>query len=173
MSSWGNLDNVAIAGTVTVYTTNTTINGSTTYFTSNIKDGDYILVAGQKYQVANVISDTAGNLTSVASANTSGATAYIQQGPKYIANVAVSENVYTIQRVYGVDRQEIGVANTAANASHTGWVHYWDYTDANNSFRRKSEVLVAMSKNFATNSTFHVQVTGFDADDDTVIPDSA
>ena len=171
MSSWGNLDNVAAVGTVTAYAGNSRVNGSSTAFTSNVKDGDYVIITGQKFQVATVTSDTVLDLTSNGKA-AAGATMYIQQGPKYIANVAVSENVYTIQRVYGVDRQEIGVANTAANASHTGWVHFYDYTDANNSYRRKSEVLVAMSKNFATNATFHVQVTGFDADDDTVIPDS-
>lgn len=172
MSSWGNLDNVVATGTVTAYAGNTRVNGSSTLFTSNVKEGDYVFITGSKFQVATIASDTSMELTSNGKA-VSGATLYIQQGPKYIANVAVSENVYTIQRVYGVDRQEIAVANTAANASHTGWVHFYDYTDANNSYRRKSEVLVAMSKNFATNSTFHVQVTGFDADDDTVIPDSA
>lgn len=172
MSSWGNLDNVAATGTVTAYAGNSRVNGSSTLFTSNVKEGDYVIITGSKYQVATITSDTVLDLTGNGKAVT-GATLYIQQGPKYIANVALSDNVYTIQRVYGVDRQEIGVANTAANASHTGWVHYWDYTDANGSFRRKSEVLVAMSKNFATNSTFHVQVTGFDAADDTVIPDSA
>jgi hypothetical protein len=172
MSSWGNLDNVVATGTVTAYAGNSRVNGSGTAFTSNIKEGDYVLITGSKYQVATIASDTSLELTSNGKA-ASGATMYIQQGPKYISNTAISDNVYTIQRVYGVDRQEIGVANAAANASHTGWIHYWDYTDANGSLRRKSEVLVAMSKNFATNATLHVQVTGFDAADDTVIPDSA
>jgi len=171
MSSWGNQDNVAAIGTVTAYAGNSSVNGSSTAFTSNVKDGDYVFITGQKFQVARVTSDTALELTSNGKA-ASGATLYIQQGPKYIANVAISENQYTIQRVYGIDRQEVAVANTAANASHTGWVHFYDYTDANNSYRRKSEVLVAMSKNFASNSTFHVQVAGYDANDDTVAPDA-
>lgn len=171
MSSWGNLDNVAAQGTVTAYAGNARVNGSGTAFTTNVNAGDYVFITGQKFQVATVTSNTVLDLTSNGKA-AAGATLYVQQGPKYIANVDISENVYTIQRVYGVDRQEIGVANAAANASHTGWIHFYDYTDANNSYRRKSEVLVAMSKNFATNSTLHVQVTGFDADDDTVIPDS-
>jgi hypothetical protein len=168
MSSWGNLDNVAATGTVTAYAGNTRVNGSGTAFTSNIKEGDYLTITGSKYQVATIASDTSLELTSNGKA-VSGATAYIQQGPKYISNVAVSENVYTIQRVYGVDRTEIGVANAAANASHTGWIHFTDYTDANGSYRRKSEVLVAMSKNFNANVTGHLQT---DAADDTVLPDS-
>ena len=168
MSSWGNLDNVAATGTVTAYAGNTRVNGSGTAFTSNIKEGDYLTITGSKYQVATIASDTSLELTSNGKAE-SGATAYIQQGPKYISNVAVSENTYTIQRVYGVDRVEIGVANAAANASHTGWIHFMDYTDANNSYRRKSEVLVAMSKNFNANATGHLQVDG---NDDLVLPDS-
>jgi hypothetical protein len=171
MSAWGDQDNVAAVGTVTAYAGNSRVNGSSTAFTSNVKEGDYVFITGQKFQVATITSNTVLDLTSNGKA-VSGATLYVQQGPKYIANVAVSENVYTIQRVYGIDRQEIGVANTAANASHTGWVHFYDYTDANGGYRRKSEVLVALSKNFASNSTFHVQVAGYDADDDTVAPDT-
>ncbi len=174
MSSWGNLDNVAAIGTVTSYTGNTRVNGSGTAFTSNIKEGDYLIITGTKFQVATVTSDTVLDLTNNGKA-ASGATAYVQQGPKYIGNVALSENVYTIQRVYGVDRDEINVANAAANASHTGWVHFMDYTDAQGSYRRKSEVLVAMSKNFAANATgvVHGVGAGTDADDDIVLPDSA
>lgn len=168
MSSWGNLDNVAATGTVTAYAGNTRVNGSGTAFTSNIKEGDYLTLTGTKFQVATIASDTVLELTGNGKA-VSGATAYIQQGPKWISNVAVSENVYTIQRVYGADRVEIGVANAAANASHTGWIHFMDYTDANGNYRRKSEVLVAMSKNFNANATGHLQV---DANDDTVLPNS-
>lgn len=173
MSSWGNLDNVAAIGTVTAYAGNTRVNGSSTAFLSNIKDGDYVTITGTKFQVANVTSNTVLDLTSNGKA-VSGAKAYVQQGPKYISNVALSENVYTIQRVYGVDRVEIAVANAAANAHHTGWVHFYDYTDSQGNYRRKSEVLVAMSKNFSANSTGHLFGTdaGADADDDTVLPDA-
>lgn len=168
MSSWGNLDNVSAIGTVTSYAGNSTVNGTTTAFLSNVKDGDYVFITGTKFQVENVTSNTVLYLTSNGKAAT-GATLYVQQGPKYIANVALSENVYTIQRVYGVDRVEIGVANAAANASHTGWIHYRDYTDSQGNFRRKSEVLVAMSKNFNANATGVLQV---DASDDTVLPNT-
>lgn len=173
MSSWGNLDNVAAIGTVTAYAGNSTVNGSSTAFTSNVKDGDYVVITGTKYQVANVTSDTVLYLTSNGKAAT-GATLYVQQGPKYIANVALADNVYTIQRVYGADRDELAVANAAANASHTGWIHFFDYTDTQGNYRRKSEVLVAMSKNFAANATGVVNGVGAgtDAIDDTVLPDT-
>lgn len=175
MSSWGNLDNVVISGNVTTTTTSPVVNGfGGAAFTSNVKDGDYIIIASNKYQVSNVTSDTRLYLTANAATNSANVKAYVQQGPKYISNIAVSENVYTIQRVYGVDRNEIVAANAMSNAHHTGWIHFFDYTDTQGNYRRKSEVLVAMSKNFAANATgvVHGAGAGTDANDDTVLPNS-
>lgn len=115
MSSWGYTDNVAIAGTVSAYTQNVNVVGSSTYFTVNVKDGDYLFISGKKYQVANVTSNTALYLTNVAAANIAGATAYLQQGPKFLANIVQmgggdtgrQNNVATIQNVYGVDLSEM------------------------------------------------------------------
>ena len=170
MSSWGNLDNVAIKGTVVVAVANANaVLGISTEFVTNVKQGDYITIAANKYQVEQVLSNTSLYLTSSAATTTASAVAYVQQGPKYISNVALSENTYSIKRVYGVDRTEIGVANAAANAHHTGWIHFMDYTTSQGSYREKSEVLVAMSKNFNANATGTLQV---DAADDTVLPNS-
>lgn len=173
MSSWGNLDNVAATGTVTAYAGNSRVNGSTTAFTSNIKDGDYVTITGTKFQVSTVTSDTALELTSNGKA-VSGATMFVQQGPKYISNVAISENVYTIQNVYGVDRVEVGVTeNKNRNFSQPGWTHYNTYVTEQGETRHKAEVLVAMSKNFASNAAGNLFGTeaGADADDDTVLAD--
>lgn len=173
MSSWGNLDNVAATGTVTAYAGNSRVNGSTTAFTSNIKDGDYVTITGTKFQVLTVTSDTVLELTSNGKA-VSGATAYIQQGPKYISNVATSENVYTIQNVYGVDRVEVQVTeNKNRNFSQPGWTHYNTYTTTQGETRHKAEVLVAMSKNFASNADGNLFGTnaGADANDDTILAD--
>lgn len=176
MSSWGNLDNVTISGTVTAFTTNTQVNGSTTAFTSNVKAGDYIIFGGRKYQVATVTSDTVLNLTNVAAANVLANVAYVQQGPKYASNVVTLsgeagryQNVVNIQNIYGVDRLEEANASPAANATpHTGWVTYRTYTTSQGATRTKAEVLVAMSKNFNANATGHLQV---DASDDAVYPE--
>ena len=246
MSAWGYTDNAAITGTVTGYTQNVNIVGSTTVFLSNVNGGDYITIAGQKYQVNNVTTNTALTLTSPLSAGAAGATAFVQQGPKSVGNVNVDvagrqENLVTIQNVFGVTFEEMNTAvlasiavytagnypanakanttvtisttgapqptvnatatvaftnanvtsftitqqgagyvaaaqanttiaivttgatqptvnatanitftsgTTIANASHQGWVTYRTYVDANGSVREKSEVLVAMSKNF-------------------------
>jgi hypothetical protein len=264
MSSWGYTDNVAIAGTVTLYTANANVVGSSTYFTSNVKDGDYLLISGRKYQVSNVVSNTNLFLTRAGFSSASGATAYLQQGPKYVGgNVTVyssrpgrESNVYNIENIYGVDLSEmqtssvsaltaniagnyttaaktnttVTIATTGAsqptvnatatinytnanvtsftitnpgagyttaaqsnttvtistsgatipsqnatadisftsgtavsNASHTGWTHYTTYIDANGNVRKKSEVLVAMSKNFTAGTAGDFE--------DTVFPD--
>lgn len=167
MSSWGLTDNIALAGTVAITTASNVATGTSTFFLGNVNMGDYITLNAKKYQVEQVVSNASLYLTSVGASITSGLTAYVQTGPKYISNVSPTENVYTIQRVYGVDATEIGVANAAANASHTGWIHYTTYTDAFGNVRKKSEVLVALSKSFAP----HKGVG--DADDDTILPDTA
>ena len=166
MSSWGLKDNIALSGTAAITTASNTVTGASTFFVGNVNMGDYITLNAKKYQVEQVVTNTSLYLTSVGASITSGLTAYVQTGPKYISNVSPTENVYTIQRVYGVDATEIGVANAAANASHTGWIHYTEYTDAFGNPRKKSEVLVALSKNFTAASAG-------DAADDTILPDAA
>jgi hypothetical protein len=179
MSAWGKLDNVAIKGNVTVATANgNAVLGVTTEFLTNVKAGDYITIASNKYQVDRVLSNTSLWLTYPAATTTAGAVAYVQQGPKYIsnANVVISgSNVYTIQEVFGVDRVEIGVAgNKQKGFSHTGWSHFNTYTTTQGATRYKTEVLVAMSKNFASNATGHLFGTGAgtDANDNSVLPNS-
>jgi hypothetical protein len=175
MSSWGNLDNVAIRGNVIIAVANTVnVLGIGTEFTSNLKSGDYVTIASNKYQVNVITSDTVMTLTDAAATNSVGANVFVQQGPKYIANVAFPANNYSIQNIYGIDRVEVGVPeNEARGISHTGWTHYTTYTDAYSQTRHKSEVLVAMSKNFSSNATGELfgSGAGVDALDDTVAAD--
>jgi hypothetical protein len=177
MSSWGNLDNVILTGNVTTATSSDAVNGfGGTTFVGNINPGDYVVIASNKYQVQNVVSNSRFYITNVAATNSANVKAYVQQGPKYVANVSFPANNYSIQNIYGVDRVEIAVTENKERgvASHTGWVHYTTYTDALSQTRNKSEVLVAMSKNFASNATGELFGTdaGTDADDDTVAADS-
>lgn len=174
MSSWGNLDNVQIEGTVTVTSTTDSVAGFGTEFTANVKQGDYIVIASKKYQVQNVTSDSTLYLTNVASTNSDNVSAFVQQGPKYIANVSFPANNYSIQNVYGIDRNEIDVPeNKARGIGQTGWVHYTTYTDAHGQTRHKAEVVAAMSKNFSANATGSLFADGGSADaaDDTVAAD--
>lgn len=177
MSSWGNQDNVKIQGTVVVATANgVNVLGIGTAFTSNLKSGDYVTIASNKYQVNVISSDTVMTLTTAAATNSAGVAAFAQQGPKYVSNVVYDArvaNLYTIQKVFGVDNVEINVPeNTKERGfSHTGWTHYNTYTDGLNQVRHKTEVLVAMSKNFSSNATnvLFGDANQNDAQDDTVL----
>lgn len=165
MSSWGLKDNVALAGSVTTSTLSGALVGSSTTFIGNVAAGDYLFIGGVKYQVATVTSDTAATLTNSGSANASGVTAYVQAGPKYIANIVATGNAYSAATVYGLDAQEAGVPeNRARNLKVPGWVNYTTYTDAHGQTRHKGESLVALSKNFTASSAS-------DASDDTVAAD--
>jgi hypothetical protein len=133
MSSWGLTDNAIISGTVTVYTTNVTVQGASTYFLQNVNAGDALYIGGQKYKVANVTSNTLLTLSSVASANASSQTAYVQTVPKYLKNVNTNysgrpnrqSNLITIQNVYGVTLNEM-LTNRFANLQPnvTGTAYY-------------------------------------------------
>ena len=167
MSQWGNLDNVRLKGTVT--TTNSTdliLGYGVPEFTSNLNAGDYVTIASNKYQVQNVVSNTQFYITNVCATSSANVSAFVQQGPKNLANVAFPANNYSIQNLYGADVIEIAVPeNRNRGFSHTGWTHYTTYSDANG-VRHKAETLVAMSKNFANVTVLGV---GQDAADDTVL----
>lgn len=171
MSAWGNLDNLTAKGTVTTSNTSDLVTGfGGTEFTSNVLAGDYVFIAANKYQVQNVVSNTQIYLTNIAATTSANVKMYVQQGPKYISN-AISDpsNVYggySIQRVFGIDRDEIANTISQANASHTGWTYQISYQDVNG-IRNKHETLVAMSKNFNANDAGTLQQ---DAADDSTYP---
>ena len=181
MSQWGKLDRYELTGTVTANLNSTTVTASTGMFTSanNVAVGYSILLGNVAYRIANVSSASTILLdVGYAAGNVNTTTAAIQQSPKDIgtygwgsSNTSVNvANLVTKQNIYGVDRTEVGVAINKANGiSHTGWVHYHRYTDAYGNTRHKSEVLVAMSKNFNANVTNVLQT---DANDGAVLPNS-
>lgn len=113
MSAWGLSDNTTIAGTVTTFA-NTTLLGSSTYFTQNINAGDYITITNVtgKNQVASVTSNTILILENIPRQVVTGKVAFIQQGPKAVRSsnaypIARQSNVLSIENVYGVDAAEI------------------------------------------------------------------
>lgn len=110
MSSWGNLDNVTLAGTVTTADDSVTVAGFGTSFVGAVNPGDYIIIDANKYQVNTVTSATSLTLTNVAATNSDNVTAYVQQGPKYVSNVIFDDraiNLYSIQNIFGVDITEL------------------------------------------------------------------
>ena len=130
MSSWGLSDNTTIAGTVTTFA-NTTLLGSSTYFTQNINAGDYITITNVtgKNQVASVTSNTILILENIPREVVSGKVAFVQQGPKAVHSsnayaLARQSNVLSIENIYGVDAAEIitaSISSISVNATGAGY----------------------------------------------------
>lgn len=170
MSGWGKYDNVTATGTVTLTSGSATVVGSSTTFGTDVKAGDSISVAGNKYRVTAVANASYLTIDPVAAGSGGGATAYVQQGPKFVANTAPAMgNILTIQNVYGASANEVGVPeNKARGFNQPGWVSYHTYTDALGQTRNKVETLVATSKNFNKNASDVLQA---DAADDNQLAD--
>lgn len=177
MSQWGKLDYVELAGTATANLDSATVVCSTGSFTAaNVKAGDALLISNVAYRVAMLVSANTITLDTVyTGANADGLGLAVQQSPKDISSLGWTANAdYTVpvskRNVYGVDRTEVGATSNKANGiSHTGWVYYDTYTTSQGATRNKSEVIVAMSKNFNANATGVLQV---DAEDDLIVKDS-
>lgn len=145
--------------------------------TGGIMAGDYLILPNDsdlvdsgkpgdspKLQIIKVDSANVMTLASPSPVTANLVHPSIQMGPKYIANIASgtarvnrgniganpgSRNVYSIQRVYGIDKNQ---ANTTfnkdvRNIKTPGWVHMTTFKDRNGATRHKTEQLVAMSKN--------------------------
>lgn len=178
MALWGNNDNVASTGTVSLNYDTLLVVGSGTSFgqVGSASTGDVIRFgdrSGTYYGDAVIVSiANTENLTIASTAGLSGAAIAgveftVSQLPKYtIGDVKYSESASGTEDsyVYGVDSAETSAgANTQYGVSHAGWVGVTTYMDNSENppvLRVKSEVLVAMSS--IVN----------DADDDSVFVDA-
>jgi len=155
MSAWGNKDDVASPGTVTV-TGGTTVTGTGTFFANNFSVGQMVAVTDSGSSVIVSIANSSVMTVSPAITNVSGKAYTVSEKP---VSLVSGDTTTDADLVFGVSVAEQGVAT--ANTHHAGWVKIGDrYTDSNGNVRQKTEVLVAMST-----------ITG-DADDDVQLPDA-
>lgn len=155
MSAWGNKDDVASPGTVTV-TGGTTVTGTGTFFANNFVVGQTITIAASGTSAINSIANSSVLTVFPAITNASGKQYTVSEKPKSTVN---GDGTIDPDKVFGVSPAEQGVAT--ANTTHAGWNLIKDrYTDTHGTIRQKTEVLVAMST-----------ITG-DAADDDLLPDS-
>ena len=158
MSAWGNKDDVASPGTVSL--SGLTVTGTGTFFANNFSVGQVMQIADAGDGVIKAITNSSV-LTLVSNTEISVGSASSKAYTVSEKPVAIIEGdvTTTAAQVYGVSVAEQGVST--ANTHHAGWVKIGDrYTDSNSNVRQKSEVLVAMST-----------ITG-DADDDVQLPDA-
>lgn len=178
MSQWGKLDYVALVGTAVANLNSATVVCTTGSFTeANVEPGDALLISNVAYRVSAIVSNTQITLDTVyTGANATGLGLAVQQSPKDLSTLGQNANASYLlpvgkRNVYGVDRVEVAAASNKANGiSHTGWVYYDTYTTTQGETRNKSEVLVAMSKNFNANATGVLNLA--DASDDLIVKDS-
>lgn len=155
MSLWGTKDTKTVTGTVDVTQNSVDIAGTGTAFTTELKTGQTLVIAGVEYKVDSIASDTAAKLHSAYAGTTAaGLTVTATEEPAYVMD---SERA----NVVGVSVAEAQNANNrAAGIKTPGWTKTVTYTDAQGNTRNKSEILVA----------FGGDIVG-DAADDAVVSD--
>ena len=172
MALWGTKDTVYSTGNVNVNVTTGVVtkqSGSIAWTSGNgVKVGQVITIDGTSEGIIESI-DSATQLTIgteyLPSSNISNKGYEIREIPKS----TLHDTNFAVGEIFGVDTNEIGIANTATAGSearkfappHAGWVGITTYNDHLGNLRIKSEVLVAGSS-----------ITG-DSSDDTTFPDTA
>ena len=96
MSLWGNSDGVNLTGTVAISQNTVAVAGTSTEFTTEVDEGDLILIDALAYRVETITSDTALTITaSFAPANVTGKTATKRETPRHLT-VADSDAIYGV-----------------------------------------------------------------------------
>ena len=173
MSLWGKKDTVYSVGKVNCTTAGvvTKQSGAGLDFSANCEVGQVVTLAddgaGQGQGVIKSI-DSATQMT-LTNLDLPGAFTSVDYEVRETPIAEVKGGSFAIGEIFGVDTNEIGIANTATAGSearkfappHAGWVGITTYNDHLGNLRIKSEVLVAGSS-----------ITG-DSSDDTTFPDTA
>ena len=117
MSAWGNKDDVASPGTVTV--SGTTVTGTNTFFANNFVVGQVITVTdGGSGVIQTIANSSVLTITSATEMSDVSNKAYsVSEKPKAV----IEGDTTTLgTEVFGVSVAEQGVAT--ANTNHAGWV---------------------------------------------------
>ena len=174
MSLWGKKDTVYSVGKVNVTAEGvvTKHSGAGLDFASNCEVGQVVTLASDGNGAGQGIIksiDSATQLTLTNLSNISAASTFtiVDYEVRETPVSEVNGGSFAIGEIFGVDTNEIGIANTATGEArkfappHAGWVGITTYNDHAGKLRIKSEVLVAGSS-----------ITS-DSSDDTIFPDTA
>tara|TARA_R100001460_G_scaffold4800_2_gene13510 strand:- start:24374 stop:24886 length:513 start_codon:yes stop_codon:yes gene_type:complete len=125
MALWGNKDDKASTGTVTI-AANGLVTGSSTKFETEARVGDYIVSNDDNFLITSITSNTVAQVIAGSAGGTIaavGATnAYaLSEKPKSLTVSEVHKGNISgnPEAVFGVDTDEVGVQQ---GAGHTGWV---------------------------------------------------
>lgn len=140
MSLWGNKETAAVTGTVDITQGAAAVVGTGTAFTTELKEGSFILVGGVKYKVLKITDATHLTLTSNFEGTTvDDGTITKHLAPTYLTLADARKTVF-------VDQTEAAVkANKDKGITGAGWWLVNTYTAADGAIRSKAECLVAMA----------------------------
>lgn len=173
MALWGKKDSVTLTGTLNLQNGNTTVVGTSTAFTTELKVGDAVFLSTAntapgtttRYKVTGIANNTSLTLeTAYAATTNTAATVYAQQSPKALPTTSGGRSVANKRDIVGLNLTEAGVAaNRGRGLKTPGWVNYVEGTGGR-SGRKNVEVLVA-ARSFTA-------AVASDAADDSVAADS-
>lgn len=145
MSLWGKRESVALTGTITIASGNTTVVGVGTSFTTQLTAGDTLEYQGDDLDghlvvVKSISNNTHLTLKSAPTANdvATAVSATFSDKPTFVSEVDAKLNVELVSTEDAQDSnfRDIGVKTP-------GWVKSVTYTDAHGATRHKTETLVA------------------------------
>jgi hypothetical protein len=150
MALWGNRDSKTASGTLAI-ASNGAVTGSSTTFTTQARVGDYIVVAGEHYQIVSIASNTsaqtrAGIAGATLTAVTSGTSYALTEKPAFVTTESTSTSGVhgDITKVFGVDTAEIEAERSQGTpVTHAGWIRRTEGSGGR-AGRVFNEVLVAM-----------------------------
>lgn len=154
MSLWGNKETAAVTGTVDITNGAAAVVGTGTAFTTELKEGSFILVGGVKYKVLKITDNTHLTLTSNFEGTTvDDGTITKHLAPTYLTLAEARKTVF-------VDQTEAAVkANKDKGVTGAGWWLINTYTGADGAPRSKAECLVAMAVVAATSGDVEDLIT--------------
>jgi hypothetical protein len=176
MSQWGNLDRLETHQFAMATTGSSILQGNTGGFTvaNGFVVGYSVIIANVAYRMNTITNSNTLILEVPFTGSNINANLAVQQSPKDLltygwGNVTTGANTTNKRNVFGVDAVEVAAkTNKDKGFSQPGWTTHRAYRDTQGNQRYKTEVLVAMSKNFNENGSGTLQT---DANDDATLVD--
>lgn len=135
MALWGKRFNTAGTGTLDLVAGDTTVEGNSTAFTTQLENGDSITSDAQIFKVNRIVDNDTIIVSAEPEADASTEAFTYSETPKWLSDseLAVVSKKTTAQAKDGDNRAD-GIRTP-------GWVKVVEYTDQNSNTRRRVEVL--------------------------------
>jgi len=136
MSAWGRKSLLELTGTATIEDESTTVTGTGTEFTTEVKVADVLDLDGTSFVVRSITSDTVLIVTTAATATITDSAILLSEMPTSVSKADIDAEVITFVEV----SEAITTENRALGIKTPGWTRYETYGDG----RKRVETLVAM-----------------------------